>query len=998
MPISLRYRKGCIVASFQGLPACVESTIGLVPPSARLAKAARDGENEYHVTITTPDETSRICLSEDTLPQDANDVVILGVAHLKRRDCESWSAVVLCPSWQRFRASQGLPEKDFHLTLGFHQADPHSPSSSYLLQSMLSWTATYELSSQFFSAMKANNNFVAEMVGSSGTNFPLVLAEVSAIMERLFDLYASDRDFDMERLRELGKLAMQWKAYTVCGNVGWCLLQSGYLFGLRLVLTCMVHSNGTIDMDHLKARFPIDISPTLKTMDAEKVWKNLVELNKMVLARGYQRIDKCLVFGLKDKHLELLSLPRNFSWVTVPGEAFEDDSVPVDKFLLAGCAFPGNADQMLAMFYVGIRRIITIHEGPLPQKLQITPHSMSFGKTYPRVTEAAEKPLQMEFTHIACADRTPPSRRQVQEEVIPVMHQHVAQREGVLVHCLGGLGRTNTLLIAYLMYLTKQSAAEATAEVTRQRRIILSESQKGFLREWYRMVGQGFSWAEHKLSAPSVGALESSTVQGSTAASAAVSSSALPVEMPSTPSMSLRDYQKLAQALKLPPVLMLCGLPASGKSTFAKALVAEQPEFFIRVNRDEMRGKGEVDRALAAALQPYLKTLNSRKAPATTRCIVIDNCHVTATKRREWLEAVHRLPTLCVYFDRPVDVCKLRVSQRLDHPTIPAGTAGIPIIESMVRQWERPELSEGFAGVHRLTTDDEMAALLRSWKVPFVAPSAATLPAVSSSDAVHGGSEGSGSEGEDDEEGDAGAGQASTAMDNDKPIKFPRTAHALNLGAATRDDKVLPLSDLNHWINQRCRLLIEEKVDGANIGFHIRGSDHRIIAQNRSHYISSHYHPQFAPLDKWIAKHTEDLWELLEPDRTILYGEWLYATHSVYYDALPDYFIAYDLYDVVTKTFLPREELAVRIARTKLHQVPLIYEGIVESQDHLRALVNGTSEYGAPKREGIVIRLCDENKVVARAKLVRPDFIAGNERWNRSSKLQTNQLCRDCTL
>eukprot|EP01033_Poteriospumella_lacustris_P000920 gene920-662_t len=697
----------------------------------------------------------------------------------------------------------------------------------------------------------------------------------------------------MERLRELGKLAMQWKAYTVCGNVGWFLLQSGFLFGLRLVLTSMVHNNRTIDMEHLKARFPMDITPTLKTMDADKVWKNLVELNKMVLARGYQRIDKCLVFCLKDKHLELLSLPRNFSWVTVPGEAFEDDSVPVDKFLLAGCAFPGNADHMLAMFYVGIRRIITIHEGPLPQKLQITPHSMSFGKTYPRDAEA-EQQLAMEFTHIACADRTPPTRRQVQDDVIPVIHQHVSQRE-----------------------------------------------------------------------VPS-----------------------------SAPSMSVREYQKLAQALKLPPVLMLCGLPASGKSTFAKALVAAQPEFFVRVNRDEMRGKGEVDRALAAALQPYLKTLNGRKAPATTRCIVIDNCHVTATKRREWFEAVHRLPTLCVYFDRPVDVCKLRVTQRVDHPTIPAGTAGIPIIESMVRQWERPELAEGFCGVHRLTNDDEMAALLRSWRIPFVAPSATA--SVSTVETANGG-EGSGSEEEDNEE-DAGAGQASTALDNDKPIKFPRTAHALNLGAATRDDKVLPLSDLNHWINQRCRLLIEEKVDGANIGFHIRGSDHRIIGQNRSHYISSHYHPQFAPLDKWIAKHTEDLWELLEPDRTILYGEWLYATHSVYYDALPDYFIAYDLYDVVTKTFLPREELAVRLARTKLQQVPLIYEGVVESQEHLRALVNGTSEYGAPKREGIVIRLCDENKVVARAKLVRPDFIAGNERWNRSSKLQTNQLRRDCTL
>lgn len=36
----------------------------------------------------------------------------------------------------------------------------------------------------------------------------------------------------------------------------------------------------------------------------------------------------------------------------------------------------------------------------------------------------------------------------------------------------------------------------------------------------------------------------------------------------------------------------------------------------------------------------------------------------------------------------------------------------------------------------------------------------------------------------------------------------------------------------------------------------------------------------------------------------ILYGEWLQITHTVLYDALPDWFIAFDLYDIQSARFL----------------------------------------------------------------------------------------------
>ena len=134
---------------------------------------------------------------------------------------------------------------------------------------------------------------------------------------------------------------------------------------------------------------------------------------------------------------------------------------------------------------------------------------------------------------------------------------------------------------------------------------------------------------------------------------------------------------------------------------------------------------------------------------------------------------------------------------------------------------------------------------------------------------------------------------------------------------------------------------------------------------------------------------------MLVPGRHILYGEWLYATHSVYYNKLPDYFIAYDLYDRVDNVFYSRKRLLKTLANTSIIVSPLVFEGVVDSTDALLALVHGPSQFidvsamvsaaelasesmMKGKREGIVVRICEKGRLISRAKLVRNDFIAGN--------------------
>ena len=110
------------------------------------------------------------------------------------------------------------------------------------------------------------------------------------------------------------------------------------------------------------------------------------------------------------------------------------------------------------------------------------------------------------------------------------------------------------------------------------------------------------------------------------------------------------------------------------------------------------------------------------------------------------------------------------------------------------------------------------------------------------------------------------------------------------------------------------------------------------------------------------------------------------------YDQLPDWFIAYDLFDKSTGRFVSRDSLAQILASTSIAHVNLIKRGTVRNIEELRALATGPSAYNSALREGIVVRVCEGDLLDNRMKVVRSDFIAGNERWNKTSKLAVNKL------
>jgi len=370
-------------------------------------------------------------------------------------------------------------------------------------------------------------------------------------------------------------------------------------------------------------------------------------------------------------------------------------------------------------------------------------------------------------------------------------------------------------------------------------------------------------------------------------------------------------------------LFFLIGKPGSGKSWFSAAISKRRATgTTIIISQDDNGSRAACEREMS-------------RQDHSSAMVIFDRCNPLAADRKAWLKLVDR-PCVAVYFDYPKALCQQRINARLDHPTIRAGR-GANALDQFSDQMQPPSIDEGFTAILTITS--------------FAA----------SRDAVQ-------------------------LIAKDPPLlKFPRTPHLLDLGATTSDDLVL-----NDFQTLSGNLTIEEKIDGANMGFSLDWNK-AIRCQNRSHWISSNDHAQFKPLDRWIEAHSEALHKVLDrdrhfPERYILYGEWMVAKHSIHYTHLPDHFIAFDMYDRVTGAFLSRSSLTHVLRDTGIFQVPLISQVQSISKEQVLQTLEQMSEY-APgcKIEGIYIKTEDPERlrVVDRAKVVRGDFIAGNEHWTK---------------
>jgi len=218
-------------------------------------------------------------------------------------------------------------------------------------------------------------------------------------------------------------------------------------------------------------------------------------------------------------------------------------------------------------------------------------------------------------------------------------------------------------------------------------------------------------------------------------------------------------------------------------------------------------------------------------------------------------------------------------------------------------------------------------------------------------------------------------------------FKFPSTLHLALLGSVeVREDKVLSKAERNKFLLHQ--LIIEEKVDGANLGISFDASGN-IRAQNRGSYLHLPDAGQWKKLSDWLALRTDILFEQLS-DRYILFGEWCYAQHSVIYDQLPDWFLGFDVYDKDTQRFFScarRDEVFRSMAVVPVPKLKCGYFMLSELRDLL-----SLSHLGKRPAEGIYLRHDQGDWLIERAKLVRPAFIQSVEEHWSCSGIKANQL------
>ena len=230
-------------------------------------------------------------------------------------------------------------------------------------------------------------------------------------------------------------------------------------------------------------------------------------------------------------------------------------------------------------------------------------------------------------------------------------------------------------------------------------------------------------------------------------------------------------------------------------------------------------------------------------------------------------------------------------------------------------------------------------------------------------------------------------------------LKYPRTPHleGSRLQPGDEGQDHVPLAALKGR-----HAVVEEKLDGANVGVSFTGGGD-LLLQSRGHYLGGGGRErQFALFKQWASAHEARLLERLE-DRYVMYGEWLYAKHSVSYDRLPHWFCEFDVYDRVDGVFLSTPRRQALLAGSPVVSVPVLHAGTLPSSvKALRAFVRPSMAKSARWREsfeqsverqgldltlawrqtdqsalaeGLYIKIEDETEVLGRCKWVRPDFV-----------------------
>lgn len=143
-------------------------------------------------------------------------------------------------------------------------------------------------------------------------------------------------------------------------------------------------------------------------------------------------------------------------------------------------------------------------------------------------------------------------------------------------------------------------------------------------------------------------------------------------------------------------MIIMCGLPGSGKSTYANGL---EKEYSI-INQDIIGNRNK-------CVQLTKLLLSENKS------VIIDRTNITKFQRNIWIKLAKEYKVTdihCVEFKISPEVTIERVKSRKNHPTIKEDTP-LEKINSIIRrflsEYQTPELSEGFTSIFSINISSD---------------------------------------------------------------------------------------------------------------------------------------------------------------------------------------------------------------------------------------------------------------------------------------------------
>lgn len=197
-----------------------------------------------------------------------------------------------------------------------------------------------------------------------------------------------------------------------------------------------------------------------------------------------------------------------------------------------------------------------------------------------------------------------------------------------------------------------------------------------------------------------------------------------------------------------------------------------------------------------------------------------------------------------------------------------------------------------------------------------------------------------------------------------KPIvKYPRTLHlrGSTLQSGDHPDQVSMAS-----LSRGFSYVFEEKVDGANAGISFDPGTGELVLQSRGHALAGGARERQFDMFKSWAQTFEPEFRAALGSRYVLYGEWMAAKHSQFYDNLPHLFLGYDLLDRESRTFLSTPARARVLGGLPVVSVHVVHFGWVSDRE-VPQLVQDSVYKTAAWREGL--------RMAARASGQDPDKV-----------------------